>query len=143
MSEDPKSKDKKETPMSTERTGSTSARNFSATGNAPKANRLRSIHPLGMRVVVQLRREANMTDTGLYLPEGAKEAKQDSMLGEVLEVASAIDRDTKEEANISGVPEGALVLIAKSAGVGVPWDDDLRIVDTKDILAIIQEVELN
>lgn len=104
---------------------------------------IRSIHPLGLRVVVQIRKESNMTEAGLYLPEGAKEARQESILGEVLAVASAIDQETKEEANISGIPEGALVLIPKTAGIAIPWDEELRIIETKDVLAVIGEAELN
>ena len=104
---------------------------------------VRAIHPLGMRVVVKIRPNSNMTDSGLYLPEGAKESTQESLLGEVLNVASAIDDDTDEETNISGIPEGALVLFGKDAGVKIPWDDSLRIIETQDVLALIDEVDLN
>ncbi len=104
--------------------------------------RIRSVNPLGMRVVVRLREESNLTDGGLYLPEGAKQQLQESLLAEVIEVASAIDEDTDEETNVSGVPLGALCLIPKRAGVTVPWDDSLRIVDTKDVLAIVAETEI-
>lgn len=104
---------------------------------------VRAIHPLGMRVVVRIKNDDNRTNTGLYLPEGSKEKSADSFLGEVVEVASALDELTDELHNISGIPQGALVLISKSAGVKVPWDDSLRIVDTKDVLAIVDEVELS
>lgn len=104
---------------------------------------IRRISPLGMRILVQLRREQNMTDAGLYLPEGAKSNMAESLLVEVIEVASAIDDDTHEEANVSGVPLGSLVLIPKTAGIKVPWDDDLRIVDTKDVLAIVTELNVS
>ena len=49
------------------------------------------------------------------------------------------DVDTHEETNVSGIPLGAQVLIPRSAGVRVPWEDSIRIVDTKDILAIVEE----
>ena len=108
------------------------------------ARSIRSIHPLGMRVVVKVRPDTNMTDAGLYLPEGAKEAKQESLLGEVLEVAMASgDQDGGVDTNISGIPEGALVLITKDAGVRIPWNEELRVVETKDVLAIVEEVDLN
>lgn len=103
----------------------------------------RHINPLGMRVVVKIRKDTNQTEAGLYLPEGAKDAMSESVLGEVIEVASAVDDDTKEEANISGVPLGATVLIPKRAGVKVPWDEDLRIVETKEILGIVYEVSVS
>ncbi|HQH25806.1 MAG TPA: co-chaperone GroES family protein [Oligoflexia bacterium] len=103
----------------------------------------RKINPLGMRVVIRIRREASRTDTGLYLPEGARQNMHESVLGEVIEVASAVDADSDEEANISGVPEGSLVLIRRDAGVRIPWDDDLRIVETKDVLALVHEIEMS
>ena len=103
---------------------------------------IRRLHPLGLRVVVCLQRDANVTDSGLYLPEGAKEAMQESVLAKVIEVASALDSDTSEETNVSGIPLGATVLIPKKAGVQVPWDDGLRIVDTREVLALVDEISL-
>ena len=104
---------------------------------------IRRINPLGMRVVVQIRPDGNTTEAGLYLPEGSKESMQDSLLSEVIEVAVAHDADIQEEANISGVPLGAMVLIPKDAGVKVPWDENLRIVETGEILAIVTEVSVS
>jgi len=66
----------------------------------------------------------------------------ESMLAKVLEVAMAMDDHTDEEANISGIPQGATVLIPKLSGVRIPWDDRLRIIDTKDVLAIVDEMDL-
>jgi len=106
---------------------------------------IRSIHPLGFRVVIRLRKEEARTDSGLYLPEGSKEAQQESVLGEVIEVASAIEIDEvgdEEEVNVSGIPIGALVLLPKNAGIQVPWDAELRIVETKQILAIVSEDDI-
>lgn len=101
---------------------------------------VRRINPLGMRVVVRLKKENNLTDGGLYLPEGAKENMSESLLAEVIEVASAHDTHTDEETNVSGIPLGAKVLILKNSGVKVPWDDELRIVETKEVLAMIEEI---
>ena len=112
----------------------------SSRGASSGGKRLRRVNPLGMRVLVRIIKDGNQTEAGLYLPPGAKESTQESLLGEVLEVASAIDEDTDEEANISGIPLGALVLIPRNAGVKVPWDDELRIVDTKEVLAVVNEV---
>jgi co-chaperonin GroES (HSP10) len=96
--------------------------------------------PLGMRVLVQLIRVEERTDGGLYLPAGAKEAKDEAFYGKVVEVAR--DRPTTSEVseNVSGVPFGANVLFRKEAGVRVPWDDRLRLIDVKDILATVEEV---
>ncbi|MCB9030715.1 MAG: co-chaperone GroES [Deltaproteobacteria bacterium] len=101
------------------------------------------MNPLGYRVVVKICKDNNLSEGGLYLPEGAKQGMSESLLAEVLEVASATDEDTDEEANVSGVPLGALVLIEKTVGVKIPWDDELRIVDTDDVLAIVSEVSLS
>ncbi|MFN8390476.1 MAG: co-chaperone GroES family protein [Bdellovibrionota bacterium] len=118
------------------------ARSKRVGGHRPHARKLRSINPLGMRVLVRVRPEANVTDGGLYLPEGAKQTMQESLIAEVVEVASALDADSDEETNISGVPLGAVVLIPKKAGITVPWDDNLRIVETKEVLAIVVETEI-
>jgi co-chaperonin GroES (HSP10) len=100
----------------------------------------RLILPLGLRVLVQVITLEERTDAGLYLPAGAKEANDDALYGKVIEVAR--DRPTTDEAteNVSGVPHGANVLFRKEAGVRVPWDDRLRLIDVKDILATVEEV---
>jgi chaperonin GroES len=100
----------------------------------------RLILPLGMRVLVQIVRDEDRTDAGLYLPAGAKEAQDDALYGKVIEVAR--DRPTTDEAteNVSGVPHNAFVLFRKEAGVRVPWDDKLRLIDVKDVLATVEEV---
>jgi co-chaperonin GroES (HSP10) len=101
---------------------------------------VRRINPLGMRVVVRMFKENNITDGGLYLPEGAKQNMAESVLAEVVEVASAHDTHTDEDTNVSGIPLGAKVLILKDAGTKVPWDEDLRIVETKEVLAMVEEI---
>ncbi len=103
---------------------------------------IRRVHPLGLRVLVRIQKDLNVTDSGLYLPEGAKEAMQESIVAEVIEVASAVDSDTSEETNVSGIPNGSTVLIPKNAGVRVPWDEELRIVETREILALVNEISL-
>jgi co-chaperonin GroES (HSP10) len=110
-------------------------------GSLPtETKRIRRLSPLGMRVLVGVRKDSSVSEGGLYLPEGAKNSTQESVLAEVIEVASAHDSRTDEETNVSGIPLGALVLIPKNAGVRVPWNESLRIVDTKDILAIVSEM---
>jgi co-chaperonin GroES (HSP10) len=105
--------------------------------------RRRHIMPLGPRVLVRVLHEEDVADSGLYLPAGAKERMQESLYGEVVEVARAAPDDPKEEGfgkNVAGVPDGARVLFAKDAGIRVPWDDDLRILETKEVLATVQEI---
>ena len=93
-----------------------------------------------MRVLVQIIRIDERTDAGLYLPANAKEAHDEALYGKVIEVAR--DRPTTDEAteNVSGVPHGAHILFRKDAGVRVPWDDRLRLIDVKDVLATVEEV---
>jgi co-chaperonin GroES (HSP10) len=111
------------------------------------ARQRRSIHPLGMRVVIAVRSDPNQTETGLYLPETSKDNLNESVIGEVIAVASALDSsssddDSREEVNISGIPLGSLVLVSRRSGVKVPWNENLRIVETKEVIAIIQEDEI-
>ncbi len=96
--------------------------------------------PLGMRVLVTVIKDEERTDSGLYLPEGAKEAQAEALFGQVIEVAR--DKPTADEMgeNVSGVPNGSKVLFKKDAGVRVPWDERLRVLDVKDILATVEEL---
>lgn len=93
-----------------------------------------------MRVLVQVMRDEDRTDAGLYLPAGAKEAQDEALYGKIIEVAR--DRPMTDDVteNVSGVPHGAHVLFRKDAGVRVPWDDRLRLIDVKDVLATVEEV---
>lgn len=102
-----------------------------------KAHRL--ILPLGYRVLVQLVPDDNRTDSGLYLPEGAKELHTEALYGTVIEVARDKPTTAEPAENVSGIPLGAHVLFRKTAGVRVPWDDRLRVIDVKDILATVEE----
>lgn len=109
---------------------------------AAMARRVRHIMPFGPRVLVRVMKDDEVADSGLYLPAGAKEKTQESLYGEVVEVARA-EPESKEDGfgvNVAGIPNGSKVLFAKSAGVRVPWDDDLRILDTKEILATVDDM---
>ncbi len=103
---------------------------------------IRKLNPLGFRVLVQIEKDSNVTEAGLYLPEGSKESMLESLLARVIEVASAVDHDTDHETNVSGIPLDALVLIPKGVGIKVPWDEDLRIVESKEILALVNEIAI-
>lgn len=125
---------------------------------------VRHIKPLGPRVLVRIRKLEDRSSAGLFLPAGAKEEHDDALYAEVVEVARAearfvgvaVDRqaggssndddlDEKERAtlgeNVSGVPQGSLVLIPKKAGVRVPWDDQLRLIDVREVLATVDEID--
>jgi co-chaperonin GroES (HSP10) len=108
-----------------------------------KVKKIRRVHPFGFRVLVQVQDQPGVTDGGLFIPETAKNTMAESILAQVIEVASAMDDHGQEETNISGIPLGATVLIEKMVGVKVPWDDRIRIVDSKDILGIVHEMSLS
>lgn len=103
----------------------------------------RHIQPMGPRVLVRVLKGAERSESGLYLPPGARENAAEALYAEVIEVARA---HTGQEAdlgtNVSGVPCGAHVLFPKDSGTRVPWDDDLRLLDVKDVLATVEEFPL-
>lgn len=98
----------------------------------------RHVMPLGPRVCVRLIQSEDRSAGGLFLPPGAKDAVAKAAFGEVVEVARA---DEGFGENVSGVPEGSKVLFAKDKGLPVPWDEDLRVLDVKDVVAIVDEIE--
>lgn len=98
----------------------------------------RHVMPLGPRVVVRLIPGDDRSAGGLFLPPGAKDAVAKAAFGEVVEVARAGEGFGE---NVSGVPEGSKVLFAKDKGLPVPWDEDLRVLDVKDVVAIVDEIE--
>jgi co-chaperonin GroES (HSP10) len=105
--------------------------------------KVRHIQPLGPRVLVRLIEEDELADSGLYLPPGAKEKLAEALYGEVVEVARAGPKDPREDGlgeNVSGVPHGARILFRKEAGTKVPWDEKLRLLETKEVLATVEEI---
>ncbi len=99
----------------------------------------RLILPLGLRVLVLVLKDQDRTDAGLYLPEGSKEQYNEAHYGEIIEVARDKPTTAEPGENVSGVPNGSRVLFKKDAGVRVPWNDQLRLLDVKDILATVEE----
>ena len=110
--------------------------------NTP-GNTVRYIKPLGPRVLVRTVKLEERSAAGLYLPEGVKEEHDDALYGEVVEVARA-DMSEEEPSlgeNVSGVPLGAFILFPKKEGLRVPWDENLRLLDVKNVVAVVEEVE--
>lgn len=111
----------------------------------------RHIQPIGPRVLVRLIKGPDRSESGLYLPAGAKDNHSEALLGEVVEVARTMpkaayvmddgddDDDDKPDLgeNVSGIPVGAQVLFAKDQGITVPWDDTLRVLSVRHVLAIV------
>jgi len=103
---------------------------------------IRHIKPLGPRILVKLVKLEERSAAGLYLPEGVKEEHDDAYYGQVVEVAradSGIEPTLGE--NVSGVPMGAFVLFPKKEGLAVPWDNSLRLLAVKNVVAVVEEVE--
>ena len=110
----------------------------------------RHIQPLGPRVLVRLIKSPDRSESGLYLPAGAKDSHSEALLAEVVEVARTMPRaayiDDGEDdddarpdlgENVSGIPVGAQVLFARDQGVSVPWDETLRLLSVRHVLAIV------
>ncbi len=94
-----------------------------------------SIKPLGDRVVVQPKPAEEKTDSGLYIPDSAKEKPQRGTVKSVgpgrVEDGTQIDMT---------VEEGQEVLYGKYAGTEVTLDgDEYLIMRESDIFGIIEE----
>lgn len=112
----------------------------------------RHIQPVGPRVLVRVVKGPDRSESGLFLPQGVKDNSAAALLGEVVEVArtmpkpeSVLDTDLDEEdeeaptfgENVSGIPLGANVLFEKDRGIAVPWDDSLRLLEVRHVLALV------
>lgn len=93
-----------------------------------------NLRPLGDRVVIKPLPKEEMTKSGIYLPDTAKEKPQE---GTILAVGPGrVDEDG--ERIPMDVKVGDRVLYAKYAGTEFKVDDDeLLIVSEKDILAVM------
>ncbi len=115
----------------------------------------RHVQPLGPRVLVRVVKSPDRSEAGLFLPQGVKDDNAMALLGEVVEVARTLpkgeaqgdaprredDDDDDDRAdfgtNVSGIPLGANVLFEKERGTAVPWDETLRILEVRYVLAIV------
>jgi co-chaperonin GroES (HSP10) len=128
--------------------------NDDADAPEPPARVTRHVQPLGPRVLVRLIRSEDRSEAGLFLPQGVKDSSAAALLGEVVEVARTMpkaelmgddddDDDDDDElavdfgTNVSGIPLAANVLFEKERGVAVPWDENLRLLEVRHILAIV------
>jgi co-chaperonin GroES (HSP10) len=109
-------------------------------------------------VLVRIVKGPDRSESGLFLPQGVKESSAAALLGEVVEVARTLpkaeamlepdpdgrrDDDDDDERgdlgrNVSGIPLGANVLFEKERGVAVPWDESLRVLDVRHVLALVE-----
>jgi chaperonin GroES len=96
----------------------------------------RQVKPLGDRLVVEPIQSEARTESGIILPETAKEKPQE---GRVLSVGPG-QRDDDGNRVPMDVKKGDKVLYAKYAGTEVKIDDqELLILRESDILALIEE----
>lgn len=92
------------------------------------------IKPLGERIVVEIQEKAAKTESGLFLPDTAKEKPQEGIVlavggGKVLESGAVAPMEIKV---------GDRVLFAKYTGNEVKIDDkNLLIIRQADILGIL------
>jgi len=95
------------------------------------------LRPLGDRVIVEPIEREEMTASGIYVPETAKEKPQE---GRVLAVGQGRwDEEGKRRIPID-VKEGDKVLFAKYAGTEVKLDDKkYLILRESDLLAVVEE----
>ena len=103
---------------------------------AKKSHGSIALRPLGDRVWIEPIEEAEVTESGLYLPETAKERPQK---GEVLAVGPG-EINTKGEHTPMDVKIGDKVLFAKYAGSEVKLGGvTYKLLRQSDILAVIEE----
>jgi chaperonin GroES len=95
-----------------------------------------TLTPLGDRVVVKPMAREEMTSSGIFLPDTAKEKPQ---RGTIIAVGKGRLNEKGERVEMD-VKEGDSVLFAKYAGTEFKLDDDeLLILSEKDILAVITD----
>ncbi len=94
-----------------------------------------NLRPLGDRAVVEPLEQEERTQTGLYIPETAKEKPQQ---GKILAVGAG-RRDEAGKRIAMDIEAGQTVLFAKYAGTEVKIDGKkLLILKESDILAIVE-----
>lgn len=87
------------------------------------------LRPLGDRVILQQQKPEEKTQSGIILPDSAKEKPQEALV-----VAVGPGEETKMQ-----VKEGDKVIYSKYAGTEVKFEDEeYIIVGHKDIIAIVE-----
>ena len=95
-----------------------------------------NMRPLGDRVVIEPQEREERTESGLYIPETAKEKPQQ---GTILAVGQG-RRDDSGNRITMDVQEGQTVFYAKYAGTEIKMDGKkLLILKETDILAIVEK----
>ncbi len=96
-----------------------------------------NLRPLADRLIVEPVEQELRTESGLFIPETAKEKPQQ---GRVLAVGPGAYREGSNERIEMDVKKGDRILFAKYAGTDVKMDGkELKILKENDVLAVIQE----
>lgn len=94
-----------------------------------------SLRPLGEKVLVKRAEAESQTDSGIFLPESAKEKPQEAT---VVAVGDGKVLDTGDRSDFQ-VKKGDRVLIGKWGGTEVKIDEkEMLILDESDILAVLE-----
>lgn len=92
------------------------------------------LKPLGDRVVIELVEQEEKTESGIVLPDSAKEKPQQ---GKVVAVGTGSLTDNGERVPLE-VKEGDTIIFSKYAGTEVKYDGkEYLILRESDILAIV------
>lgn len=92
------------------------------------------LRPLGNRVILQYQKAEEKTQSGIILPDSAKEKPQEAVV-----IAVGSGRDEKGEVIEMQVKPGDKVIYSKYAGTEVKFDDEeYVIVDQSDIIAAVE-----
>ena len=93
-----------------------------------------NLKPLGDRLVVKPTEQDDVTASGIFLPETAKEKPQQ---GSVVAVGPGGRKDSGERITMD-VAEGDIVLYARYAGTTIKIDgEEILILKESDVLAIV------
>ena len=95
-----------------------------------------NIRPLGDKIIVKRAEAAGKTESGIFLPESAKDKPKE---GKIVAIGNGIlNRETGEYMPFS-VKKGDRVIFPSYAGTEVKLDgEDLLIMTEEDILGIIE-----
>ena len=95
-----------------------------------------SVQPLEDRIVIKPADAETRTESGIYLPETAKEKP---MQGKVVSVGPGRRLDNGERVK-PAVKKGDIVVYGKYAGTEIKLDgQDYMILDAEDILGVIED----
>lgn len=111
---------------------------MSKTATAPKSKKAAStgIRPLNDKVIVQRDEADERTESGLYLPEKAKDKPRSGVVAAV--GPGKVNEETGERIAPT-VKKGDRVLFTSYAGTEIKLDGvDLLIMDEDDILAVVE-----